>query len=83
MLQLLAIVLCAWLGWRRDPFLRWPLGVIVAATVGAGAIVVASWPIGPMRDAVLLRSTVSVIAFPLLTYWVAWFFRTWRERRHG
>lgn len=85
MIQLLAFVVCGYLGWQRAAFMRWPLALIVFAVLAGCGLVFAyhQGGAGPDLDGKLLRAAVSLIAFPLLAYWLAWAIRGALDRRRA
>jgi hypothetical protein len=60
MVQLAATVICGVLGWQRAAFLRWPLAIMLFATLAGAGLVIATHHAGagPELDGKLLRATV-------------------------
>lgn len=83
MLQVIATVLCGYLGWQRVAFPRWPLAIIVFAVIAGCGLVIAYHHsgAGPDLDDKLLRGSVSLIVFPLVAYWAAWAIKGALDRR--
>lgn len=83
MLQLVAMVICGYLGWQRSPFQRWPLAIIVFATIAGCALVISAHHAGagPDLDVKLLRGTVSMVVFPAVVYAVTFGIRRVLDRR--
>jgi uncharacterized membrane protein len=74
MVQLVTIVLCAYLGWKRAPFYRWPLLVVAVAYLLGSFLTLAmgGGHTGPFFNALLRGFVVSLVAIPLAAYWLAW-----------
>lgn len=75
MIALIAIILCAYLGWRRFPFSQWPFGIVVFGFLGAVSIIFALHHdgFGPSINEKLIAAGISWIAAPISAYFAGRF----------